>query len=136
MLHTEGATRCCWGYCVHLLQELAVASNFTFSLLVSRDSGYGKPEPQNGTTDGKIAYELRNLNSMRVDLSYEVDRHILVFLEFCIGESRVMLSCGAKRTRIYSGKTKNSEKLLFGQQLHLTTKEIGTKNGQYDFSEF
>ena len=31
-------------------------------------------------------------------------------------------------------KTKNGKELLLSQQLHLTIKQIGTKNGQYDFS--
>ncbi|XP_047740992.1 glutamate [NMDA] receptor subunit 1 [Hyalella azteca] len=41
--------RCCSGYCVHLLNELASASNFTFDLYVSNDTEYGEQYYSNGT---------------------------------------------------------------------------------------
>ena len=41
-----------------------------------------------------------------------------------------------KQVFCHYGKTKKGKDILLGQQLHLTMKQIGTKNGQYGFSWF
>ena len=41
-----------------------------------------------------------------------------------------------KEVFCHYSKTKNGQELLLCQQLHLTIKQIGTKNGQYGFSWF
>ena len=43
-------------------------------------------------------------------------------------------SSGAKRFFCPSRKANNGEKLLFGQELSLTTEHIGKKDEQYGFS--
>ena len=46
-----------------------------------------------------------------------------------IGYGGATRSCGAKRFFCHSRKTKNGKKFLFGQQLHVTILQNGTKYG-------
>ena len=49
----------------------------------------------------------------------------------CVGESSAKWICGLMQTSTCFRKTKNGIKLIFGQQLQLTTKRIDKKNEQY-----
>ena len=44
-----GASFCCRGYCMDLLEELSKTSNFTYSLHVSLNGDYGNLERNNDT---------------------------------------------------------------------------------------
>ena len=44
-----GGSYCCRGYCMDLLQQLSITSNFTYSLFVSLDGDYGTLTRNNET---------------------------------------------------------------------------------------
>ena len=58
-----GASFCCRGYCMDLLEELSKTSNFTYSLHVSLKGDYGNLERNNDT--GK------QVKRIRVDIRHD-----------------------------------------------------------------